>query len=113
MYMPFYKGSYQFFVIIYCDLLDWVKIKLLYIFFILSYYSFFQKDIICYYDYFKKFIINKKSENKDAITKLIQRYKVKKVIIVAYYLKINKMIKYDHKLIMDIFLKILNKISIN
>lgn len=50
-------------------------------------------------------IIYGRSENKKAIAKLAQKYKVKKVVVTAYHLQTNEMIKRGHKPIVNAFSK--------
>lgn len=44
------------------------------------------KDIIYYYSCFKKFVINRSWKYKDIITKLAQKYRVKKLIVFTYHI---------------------------
>lgn len=75
--------------------------------------DFIQEDIICYHSCFEKLIINRRQENKDAIAELAERYKIKKIVVSAYYSQANEMIERGHKLIVNTFLKMSAKESTN
>lgn len=51
-------------------------------------------------------IIDKGSENEDAVRELAQRYAVKRVLVSAYQPQANEMIERGHKLIADDFTNI-------
>lgn len=71
------------------------------------------KDFICQHGCFGKLVIDGKSENKEAVVKLVQKYKVKKVVVLVYYPQANGIIEYEHKLIVNILSKILDGGSTN
>lgn len=75
--------------------------------------DFIWEDIICYHSCFEKLIINGRQENKDAIAELAERYKIKKIVVSAYYSQANEMIERGHKLIVNTFLKMSAKESTN
>lgn len=58
-------------------------------------------------------IIDRESDNKDAIAELAQRYKVKKVVMSAYHPQANEIIKYKYKPIIDVSSKMLDERFIN
>lgn len=65
------------------------------------------------HNYFRKLITDRGFENKEVIEKLTQRYKIKKVILLTYYLKTNNMIERRYKSIIDTLLKMLDEGSEN
>ena len=112
MYIPFCK-FYQFFVIAYCDLSDWVEVKPLYTLSSQAVADFFWEDVICPHSYFRKWIINRGLENKDVVAELAKKNRIKKVVVSAYHPKANGIIERGHKPIVDALLKMLIRGSTN
>ncbi len=67
------------------DLSGWVEAKLLRTLFSRAVADFFWKDIICRYSCFEKLIIDRGSENQNAVAELTKRYGVNRVIVSAYH----------------------------
>ena len=84
IYMPLCE-DYRFLVIAHCDLSGWVEGKLLCTLFSQLNRDFLLENIICKYGCFRKLIINRKLENKDAVTEFARRYGVKRVVVSAYH----------------------------
>lgn len=95
------------------DLSNQTEIKLLYTLFFQIVTDFLQEDVIYQNSCFRKLVINRDSKNKKAIAKLIQRYRMKKVIVLIYQPQVNGIIEREHKLIINIFTKILDGGFIN
>lgn len=57
--------------------------------------------MICRHSCFRKLVINRGSENKEAIEELTQRYGIKRVIVSAYHPQANGIIERGHKPIID------------
>lgn len=57
---------------------------------------------------FRKLTIDRKSENKDAVVELVQRYRIKRFIVSTYHPQVNGKIKCGHKAIIDTVLKMSN-----
>lgn len=75
--------------------------------------DFYWEDVYCYYNCFGKLFINKRLENKNVIIKLVTIHGVKKIVLSAYHLQFNMIIKHGHKLIVYAFSKISTTKSIN
>lgn len=58
-------------------------------------------------------VINRGSENKNAVVELAKKYRVKRVVVSAYDAQANEMMKRDHKLIVNALLKMSTGESIN
>lgn len=70
-----------------------VKAKLLYILSLRVVINFSGKNGIYCYKFFEKLVIDNSFKDKNIITELIEIYKKKKVIILAYHLKTHDIIK--------------------
>ena len=110
--MPLCEG-YRFLVVVRYDLSGWVEAKPLRILFFQAVADFLWEDIIYCHRCFGKLIIDRGSENKDAVAKLTQRYKVKRVVVSAYHPQANGIIEYSHKPIVDALLKMSDRRSTN
>ncbi len=100
-------------MVAYCNLSGWIRAKPLCTLFSQAVVDFLWKDVICCHGCFGKLIVDEKSENKNAIVELAQRYGIKRVVMSAYHLQANEMIKYGHKLIIDAFSIMLDGSSAN
>ena len=100
------KRGKKYLVIAREDLSRWPKGRALASANLESIAKFIFKDIVYQYRIFKKLIVNKKPKNKGVIKAFIKLYKIKRVIVLAYYLKANKIVKRGYKLIIDILAKI-------
>ncbi len=105
VYMPYYEG-YRFFVVARCDLSGWVEAKPLRTLFSRAVADFLWEDIVCCHGCFGKLIIDRGSENKDAVAEWTKRYGVKRVVVSAYHPQANGMIERGHKPIVDALSKI-------
>lgn len=72
-------------MIAHCNLSTWVEAKPLYTLFSWAVTHFLYEVVICSHGYFGKWIINRGSENKNAIIDLALRYGVKNVMVSVYY----------------------------
>ncbi len=75
--------------------------------------DFLWKDIICRHGCFRKLIIDGGSENKNIVAELARKYRRKRVIMSAYHLRANGMIKCEHKSIIDALSKMSDDGSTN
>ena len=64
-------------MMMYDDFLNWVEIRALTVISLKTVTKFLWKNIILRHDCFCKLIINKNSENKNVITELAIKYKIK------------------------------------
>lgn len=98
------------FLIIACyDLLGWIEAKLLYIFSSQTITNSLWKNVIYWHRCFKKLLIDGRSENKEVIAELVQRYRIKKVVVLAYHLQANEVIECGYKPIVNTLSKMLDK----
>lgn len=84
IYIPLCDG-YKFHVVVRYDLSSWVEVKLLRTFFSRVVADFLWKDVTCCHGCYGKLVIDGKSENKDGIAELVEKYRVKKVMVSAYH----------------------------
>ena len=105
--------DYRFQVVASCDLSGWVEAKPLCTISSWAVADFLLEDIICCHGCFGKLIIDGGSENKIAVAKLARRYKVRRVLVSAYYSQAKKMIQRGHKPIVDALLKMSDRGSTN
>lgn len=77
MYILFFE-IFKFLIVIYYDLSNWDKTKLLRTFSFQTVADFLSEVIICGHNCFRKLIFDRKSENKDAIVELAKRYEIKR-----------------------------------
>lgn len=75
VYILLYEG-YQFLMVAFCNLSDWVEAKPLCTLFSQVVADFLLEDVICCHNCFRKLIIDEESENKDPVAELTQRYGV-------------------------------------
>ena len=54
-------------------------------------------------------MIDKGPENKGFVKTFIKLYRVKRVVVSAYYPKANSIVKRGHKLVIDILFKMTNR----
>lgn len=81
--------------------------------FFFSYYWLYLRDIICWHGYFEKLVIDRGLKNKDVVVELAQKYAVKIVVVLAYYLQVSGMIECKHKPIIDTISKMSDGRSTN
>jgi regulatory protein YycH of two-component signal transduction system YycFG len=67
--------------------------------------KFLWEDIIYRHGIFRRLIIDGDPENKDLIVQFVTDYNIKRVVISPYNTKINKIIKKDHKSIVNALAK--------
>lgn len=100
-------------VIVHCNLSGWVKAKLFCTLLSKAVTDFLWEDVIYQYECFGKLIIYGKSENKEVVVELIQRYKTKRLMISAYHPQANNMIEKRYELIINALFKMSARGSTN
>ena len=71
--------------------------------------KFLWKNIICRFECFELIVINKDSENEAITRKLLNRYKIKIKLISTYYSFDNEMIEREHRSLMNVLSKLIEK----
>lgn len=112
VYIPLYKG-FWYLIIVRCDLLNWVEAKPLCTLFSKVIAEFLWENVICWHRCFGKLVIDKRSENKDVVVELTQKYKIKKVVVLIYYPQANNIIEKGYMFIVDPLSKISAEDSTN
>ena len=91
------------------DLLSWVEARVLAQTMSVTVAKFLWKNIIIQHDVFNRLICDKESENKIWIKDLADLYEIKCVMMSMYNFKTNKMIKYEHKSLINELSKMINE----
>ena len=86
-----------FFVVTKNDLFEGIKIKIIFAADFDKMIKFLWKNVICRHKCFEKLIINEKSEDRNFVAKLCEKYDDKRVMISFYHSQINEMIEKKHK----------------
>ena len=100
MHMLF-SHDYNYLIIARNDLFKWMKWRVIISIIIKTVMKFLWKDIFCKHKISWKMIMNEDSENKQEIKVFLIKLKIKKVMISAYHLQANDMIKHEHTSIMQ------------
>ena len=99
-------------VVIKNDLIEWMKIRVLFNLKAKIVAKFLWEDIICRFECFESTVINEDCENKTVTEELLNWYKVRIKLTSIYYASINEMIKKEHRLLINALLKLIeNKID--
>ena len=67
--------------------------------------KFLYQNIFCCHSCLQRFIMNGGPENKREVEELLKQYEVRKVIVSAYHLQVNRMIKQEHTSIVQALVK--------
>ena len=105
MYISPFEG-YKFLVVVRCNLSGWVEAKLLRTLISQAVADFLWENIICHHISFEKLFIDERSENKDLVVELDEKYGVKRIVVSACHLQGNGMIERRYEPIADAFSKI-------
>ena len=95
----------KYFVVTSCYLSGWIEAKFICNLTPKAITRFLWKDIICRHCCFRNLVVDGKSKNKNAVQKLALWYGIKKMVVSAYHLEANRMIKQGHKRIVDALAK--------
>ena len=100
------------FVMIRNDLIEWMKTRILFDLRAETVAKFLWENIICHFKCFESIVMNEDFENKTIIKELLNRYRIQTKLISTYYILINKMIKKEHRPLINILSKLIeNKIE--
>ncbi len=62
--------------------------------------------MICRHDCLKRFVMNEELKNKEIVETLIEKYKIKQVIMLTYHSQMNDLVKRDHTAVVNVLIKI-------
>ena len=71
--------------------------------------KFIYEEIFCRHDCIEKMMFDDGSENQKWVNVLIEKYKIRKMIVSAYHFEVNGMIEKKHTVVMDAFFKLTEK----
>ena len=97
----------KIFVVIKNNLIKWIKIRALFNLRTKTVAKFLWKNIICCFKCFESIVINEDLENKTVIEELLNRYKIRIKLTSTYYTSINKMIKKEHRPLINALSKLI------
>jgi hypothetical protein len=63
--------------------------------------------VIYRYNYSRRFIRNEELKNKKIVKALIEKYKIKRVVMLTYYLQANDLVKRNHIAVVNILIKMI------
>ena len=107
VHMPPYQGK-QYLVAARENFFGWVEIWALSKANATHIAQFLWKDVICRHGVFGQLIVDGGGENKAEVIELTQKLGIKRLAISAFYPQANRMVKREHKPIVDILAKITN-----
>jgi len=61
--------------------------------------------VICRHDCSKRFVMNEESKNKEIVETLIEKYKIKRVMMSTYHSQMNDLMKRDHTAVVNVLIK--------
>ncbi len=67
--------------------------------------KFLWEDVICRHDCSKRFVMNEELKNKEIVETLIEKYKIKRVIMLTYHSQMNDLVKKDHTAVVNVLIK--------
>ena len=88
------------------DLSEWIEERVLIKTNSKTIVKFLWEDIICRHECFEKLIVDEESENKDLVEEMINRYKIKRIVVSVYHSQANEMIEREHTSIVDALSKL-------
>ena len=107
IHLPPFKECH-YLIMIWDDLSKWLKWHTLNNATVEVIVKFLYQNIFCCHSCPQKFIMNKNSENKREVEKLLKWYEIKKMTVSVYHLQINRMIEWEYILIIQTLIKICN-----
>ena len=95
------------FVVIKNDLIEWMKIRVLFNLKTKTVAKFLWKNIICRFECFETIVMNEDFKNKVVTEKLLNRYKIQIKLTSIYHASINEMIKKRHRPLINVLSKLI------
>ena len=68
--------------------------------------KFLWEDVICKHDCSRRFVMNEESKNKEIVEMLIEKYKIKRVMMLTYHSQMNDLVKRNHTAVVNVLIKI-------
>jgi len=87
------------------DFLKWVKERVLKAATSKAIMKFLWEDVICRHDCSRRFVMNEESKNKEIVKTLIEKYKIKQVMMLIYHSQMNDLVKRDHTAVVNVLIK--------
>ncbi len=88
------------------DFLKWVEERVLRAATLKAIAKFLWKDVICKHDCSRRFVMNEELKNKKIVETLIEKYKIKWVMMLIYHLQMNDFMKKNHTAVVNVLIKI-------
>ncbi len=89
------------------DFLKWIKKRVLKAVTLKAITKFLWEDVICRHNCLKRFIMNEELKNKEIVETLIEKYKIKQMMMLTYHSQMNDLMKRDHTAVVNILIKII------
>jgi len=87
------------------DFLRWVEERVLRAATSKAIAKFLWKDVICRHDCSRRFVMNEELKNKEIVETLIEKYKIKRVMMSIYYSQMNDLVKRNHTAVVNVLIK--------
>ena len=87
------------------DFLKWVEERALKAATSKAIAKFLWKDVICRHDCLKRFVMNEELKNKEIVETLIEKYKIKRVMMSIYYSQMNDLVKRNYTAVVNVLIK--------
>ncbi len=87
------------------DFSRWIKERVLKAATLKAIAKFLWEDVICRHDCSKRFVMNEESKNKEIVETLIEKYKIKRVMMSTYHSQMNDLVKRDHTAVVNVLIK--------
>ncbi len=87
------------------DFSRWIKERVLKAATLKAIAKFLWEDVICRHDCSKRFVMNEESKNKEIVETLIEKYKIKRVMMSTYHSQMNDLMKRDHTAVVNVLIK--------
>ncbi len=88
------------------DFLRWVEERALRAATLKVIVKFLWKDVICRHNCLKRFVMNEESKNKEIVETLIEKYKIKRMMMLTYHSQMNDLVKRNHTAVVNVLIKI-------
>jgi len=87
------------------DFLKWVEEKVLKAATLKAIAKFLWKDVICRHNCSKRFVMNEELKNKEILEMLIEKYKIKRMMMLIYHSQMNDLVKRNHTAVVNVLIK--------
>ncbi len=87
------------------DFLKWIKERVLRAATSKAIAKFLWKNVIYRHNCLKRFVMNEESKNKKIVETLIEKYKIKWVMMLIYHSQMNNLMKRNHTAVVNVLIK--------